>query len=131
VPWSLARTNFWRASADGCPTEGTTGRPFDYGIRYLAWAGGSFSAALGLAYVLPERRWLWGLAILSGFFSAMVLEIIADSYTGRVSHNLWPLTLAFTVLIGAPPAFAGAYFGAKRRLRQQLSDRASSRHVRH
>ena len=114
----------------GAQLSGPQVDPFDYGISYLAWVGGSFGAALGLAYLLPAQRWLWSLSIFLGFFSAMVLEIIVDSNTGRVSHNLWPLTLACAVLIGAPPAFIGAYFGAKGKLRRQLSDRTFSRHVR-
>lgn len=99
----------------GAQISGPQVDPFDHGVSYLVWVGGSFLAALGLAYGLQQRTWLWGLAILSGFLAAMVLEIVIDSYTGRVSHNLWPLTLAFAVLIGAPPAFAGAYFGLKLR----------------
>lgn len=100
----------------GAQIRGPQVDPFDHGISYVVWLGGVFFSALGLAYVLPERRWLCCLAVLSGFFAAMVLEIVIDSYTGRVSHKLWPLTLAFAVLIGAPPAFAGAYFGSKVRL---------------
>lgn len=90
--------------------------PFDHGISYFVWIGGAFLAASGLAYVLPPRRLLWALAVLSGFFAAMVLEIIVDSYTGRVSHNLWPLTLVLAVLMAAPPVFAGAYFGSRLRV---------------
>ena len=100
----------------GAQMSGPQVDPFDHGMSYLAWAGGSFFAALGLAYALPGRKWLSAFATLLGFFAAMVLEIIVDSYTGRVSHNLWPLTLALTVMIGAPPAFVGAYLGARRRL---------------
>jgi len=89
--------------------------PFDHEISYLLWIGSALLAASGLAYVLPERGLLSGLTVLSGFVAAMVLEIAIDSYTGRVSHNLWPLTLALSVLIGAPPAFVGAYFGSRLR----------------
>jgi hypothetical protein len=92
--------------------------PFDRGVSYFVWLGGLFAAALGLAYVLPRRTWLWGLAVLSGFVAAMILEIVVDSHTGRATHNLWPLTLMFAVLIGAPPAFAGAYCGAKLKSRK-------------
>ena len=104
----------------GAQISGPQVDPFDHGVSYLVWVGGSFLAAMGLAYVRPQRRWLWGFAVFSGFFVAIVLEIVIDSYTGRVSHNLWPLTLAFAVPIGAPPAFAGAYFGSKLRRREAV-----------
>ena len=94
---------------------------FDNGGSYVVWMGGVFLAALGLAYMQPERRWLWGPAVLSGFFAAVVLEIIIDSYTGRFPNILWPLTLAITLVIGAPPAFVGAYLGGKLRLRVDWS----------
>ena len=89
--------------------------PFDHGFSYLTWLGLSSVAALGLAYVWPRQRWLSALAVFSGFVSSMILEIVIDSYTGRYPHNLWPLTVALTMVIGAPPAFTGGYFGAKLR----------------
>ena len=99
----------------GAQIRGAQVDPFDHGISYLVWIGSALLAAAGLAYVLPEQGLLSGLTVLSGFVAAMVLEIVIDYYTGRVSHNLWPLTLAFSVLIGAPPAFVGAYFGSRLR----------------
>lgn len=99
----------------GARIAGSQIDPFDYGISYLVWVGGSFLAALGLAYLLPHGKWLWGFAVFSGFFGAVVLNIIIDSYTGRFPNILWPLTVAFACLIGAPPAFAGAYVGSKLR----------------
>jgi hypothetical protein len=101
----------------GAQIRGPRVDPFDEGISYLVWIGGTFLAASGLAYLLPERRWSWGVAVVSGFLAAMVLEIVIDSYTGRVSHNLWPLTLVFALVMGVPPAFIGAYFGSRLRSR--------------
>jgi hypothetical protein len=100
----------------GAQISGPQVDPFDHGVSYFVWVGGSFVAALGLAYALPQRRWLWGIAVLLGFLAAMVLEIVIDSYTGRFPNILWPLTLVSSILISAPPAFAGAYVGSKLRL---------------
>jgi hypothetical protein len=104
----------------GAQMSGSQVDPFDHGISYLVWVGGSFLAGFGMTYVRPQQAWLCGLSVLSGFLAAMVLEIVIDSHTGRVSHNLWPLTLAFSVLIGAPPAFAGAYFSSKLRRKRAV-----------
>jgi len=93
--------------------QGPAVDPFDQGLSYLVWAGGAFLAASGLAYRQPNRRILWAVAVQLGFNSAMVLEVVIDFHSGRVSHNLWPLTLAAALLIGAPPAFLGAYFGSR------------------
>jgi hypothetical protein len=101
----------------GAQIRGPQVDPFDEGISYLVWLGGTFLAAAGLAYLLPEQSWLWGLAVLSGFLAAMVLEILIDSYTGRASHPLWPLTLVFAFLIGVTPAFIGAHVGSRLRLK--------------
>lgn len=89
--------------------------PFDSGISYLVWGGGAFLGASVLAYVLPGRRVLSALSVLSGFLAAMVLEIIIDYHMGRVSHNLWPLTLTFAVLMSTPPVLIGAYVGSRLR----------------
>jgi hypothetical protein len=88
--------------------------PADHGVSYLVWVGGSFMASLGLSYLLPHRRWLGGAAVFSGFFAAFILAITIDVYMGG-PQNLWPLGLAFVVLVGAPAAFAGAYVGSKLR----------------
>lgn len=85
--------------------------PFDHGISYVVWLGGSFIAALGLAYFFPPDKWMSGLAVFGGFLGAIILDIVL------VGPNLWPLTLAFSTMIGTPTAFAGAYLGAKLRSR--------------
>jgi hypothetical protein len=87
--------------------------PFDYGISYVVWVGGLFLAALGLALARPQQRWSCAFALFSGFFAAIVLGIIVVTSTGRFPNVLWPLTLAFSVLIGTLPAFTGAYCGSK------------------
>ena len=89
--------------------------PFDYGISYIVWVGSSFGGAFVLTYMRPHRQVVSALSILSGFLAAMILEIVIDYYTARAPHNLWPLTLIFAVLIGAPPVFAGAYVGSRQR----------------
>lgn len=86
--------------------------PTDHPVSYLVWVGGSFMAALAWSYARPQRRWLAGAAVFFGFFAAFVLAVAIDIYTGR-PQTLWPLGLMFVILIGAPPAFAGAYVGAK------------------
>jgi hypothetical protein len=86
--------------------------PADRGASYLMWVGGSFAAAVGLAYVRPRWRWLWGLTVFLGFFAAFALLILIEIKMG-VPNNLWPLSLAFAITISAPAAFAGAYFGSK------------------
>src|SRR5262245_8774219 len=73
--------------------------PFDHGLSYVVWLGGSLVAALGLAYFFPPYRWVWGLVVFIGFLGAIMVGIVL------VGPNLWPLTLMFSTIIGMSPAF--------------------------
>ena len=95
--------------------------PFDYSLSYVVWLGGAFLGAIALSRCMAMRKWTVGLAIPSGFLSAMVLGIVIDEhfFTRYEMNNLWPLSLAFGTIIVTPPALLGAYLGAKLRSRER------------
>jgi len=81
--------------------------PFDEGINYMIWAGGSFLSSMGLSIYRSKGVWKWALCVALGFPAAVIFAMLF----GSRDYNLWPFTLALSLVIGLLPVFIGAYFG--------------------
>jgi hypothetical protein len=81
--------------------------PFDNPSSYLAWFMGLFLSAMLLSIADSRRVWRWAFAVGLGLPAAVIVDIIIKPET----YQLPPLTVIFSVVVGIPTAFAGAYSG--------------------
>lgn len=84
--------------------------PFDRGISYAIWIGGSFAIGAFLAFFNPKSVWRWG---ITAGFGLPVAFLVFIAITQTPLPNLFPLTLILCSMIGLPTALAGAYFGRR------------------
>lgn len=81
--------------------------PFDKSSSYLAWFIGLFLSAMLVSIAHARRVWRWASAVGLGLPAAVIVDIIIKPE----AYQLPPLTVIFSVVVGMPTAFAGAYFG--------------------
>ncbi len=96
-------------------------------LAFLVWICGLFLVSAIMGGIQPDRAWRWGIAVSISSSLAVILRIIVDILQQRASHNLWPIEIFVSLVVGVPTAFAGAYFGVllKRIFRKNSREKTS------
>jgi len=73
---------------------------------HITWWIGLFLSAMVMGIVQSDRVWRWVFAVGLGYLVVVVFNIFIGEH-----FFLFPFSILLLVVMGAPPAFAGAYFG--------------------
>jgi hypothetical protein len=85
--------------------------PCDEPLSHLWWLIGFIALGAVGSVIHPDRGWSLTGVCGVGFLIAATIIMLIEVNLGIAKHNLWPLSLMFTLLYGVAIAFIGACVG--------------------
>jgi hypothetical protein len=85
--------------------------PYDEPLSHFWWIAGFIILGAIMSLIHPQNRWSLALICGLGFLIAESIIVWIEVNLGIAKHNLWPLSLMFTLIYGFALASIGALVG--------------------
>jgi hypothetical protein len=85
--------------------------PYDEPLSHFWWIAGFIIVGVVMSLIHPQNRWSLALICGLGFLMAAAIMMWIEVRLAIAKHNLWPLSLLFTLLYGVALALIGASVG--------------------